>query len=66
MIGPETHPIPERLLRDTEARRPADRPPAETEVRLRPDLCPSVEEASAEAAGYLDWVCCRRGCGCGD
>lgn len=64
MIGPETPPIPERLLQDAEARPPADRPPAE--VRLRPDLCPSVEEASAEAAGYLDWVCCRRGCGCGD
>jgi hypothetical protein len=66
MIGPETPPIPERLLRDAEARSPAGRPPAEAEVRLRPDLCPSVEETSAEAAGYLDWVCCRRGCGCGD
>jgi hypothetical protein len=66
MIGPETPPSPERLLRDAEARSSAGRPPAEAEVRLRPDLCPSVEEASAEAAGYLDWVCCRRGCGCGD
>ncbi|PJN94248.1 hypothetical protein CNY89_15630 [Amaricoccus sp. HAR-UPW-R2A-40] len=66
MAGPETPPIPERLLRDTRGRPPAGRPSAEAEVRLRPDLCPSVEEASAEAAGYLDWVCCRRGCGCGD
>lgn len=66
MVGPETPQTPERLLRDMHVPASASRPPAEAEVRLRPDLCPSVEEASAETAGYLDWVCCRRGCGCGD
>lgn len=65
MSGPEIPIRPDMAGRDAKAAIPADRP-GEAEIRLRPDLCPSVEEATAEAAGYLDWVCCRKGCGCGD
>lgn len=58
---------PERLGQVAEFRDLAGRYSAqEAQVRLRPDLCPSVEEAMAEAAGYLDWVCCHKGCGCGE
>jgi hypothetical protein len=66
MPGPEIPIRPDRAERDDRSAARTDRP-AEAEVRLRPDLCPSVEEATAEAAGYLDWVIsCRKGCGCGD
>lgn len=65
MSGPEIPIRPDMAGRDAKSVILADRP-EEAEVRLRPDLCPSVEEATAEAAGYLDWVCCRKGCGCGD